>query len=239
MKITRLSENQRFVFRWWTARELSDYDGIICDGAVRSGKTFCLSASFMTWAMTNFDECIFGLCSKTIVSLKRNILPALRGYMKAMGMTAVEVTSKNYMDVSFCGRKNRFYYFGGRDEGSPSLIQGVTLAGVLLDEAALMPRSFIEQAVARCSVAGSKLWFNCNPDNPYHWFKKEWIDKAEEKRLIYRHFVLEDNPTLDRGGDRTLSQDIYGDVLRAFCTWQMDGGRGACLPYVRRGEKRL
>ena len=76
MKITRLSENQRFVFRWWTARDLSDYDGIICDGAVRSGKTFCLSASFMTWAMTNFDECIFGLCSKTIVSLKRNILPA-------------------------------------------------------------------------------------------------------------------------------------------------------------------
>ena len=91
MKITRLSENQRFVFRWWTARELSDYYGIICDGAVRSGKTFCLSASFMTWAMTNFDECIFGLCSKTIVSLKRNILPALRGYMKAMGMTAVEL----------------------------------------------------------------------------------------------------------------------------------------------------
>ena len=107
MKITRLSENQRFVFRWWTARDLSDYDGIICDGAVRSGKTFCLSASFMTWAMTNFDECIFGLCSKTIVSLKRNILPALREYMKAMGMTAVEVTSKNYMDVSFCGRKKQ------------------------------------------------------------------------------------------------------------------------------------
>ena len=117
MKITRLSENQRFVFRWWTARDLSDYDGIICDGAVRSGKTFCLSASFMTWAMTNFDECIFGLCSKTIVSLKRNILPALRGYMKAMVMTAVEVTTKNYMDVSYCGRKNRIYYFGGRHEG--------------------------------------------------------------------------------------------------------------------------
>lgn len=156
-----------------------------------------------------------------------------------MGMTAVEVASKNYMDVSFCGRKNRFYYFGGRDEGSPSLIQGVTLAGVLLDEAVLMPRSFIEQAVARCSVAGSKLWFNCNPDNPYHWFKKEWIDKAEEKRLIYRHFVLEDNPTLDRAVIERYHRIYTGDVLRAFCTWQMDGGRGACLPYVRRGEKRL
>ena len=169
MKITRLSENQRFVFRWWTARELSDYDGIICDGAVRSGKTFCLSASFMTWAMTNFDECIFGLCSKTIVSLKRNILPALRGYMKAMGMTAVEVTSKNYMDVSFCGRKNRFYYFGGRDEGSPSLIQGVTLAGVLLDEAALMPRSFIEQAVAAARHEGHDQAFQAPLLCPLTW----------------------------------------------------------------------
>lgn len=123
MKITRLSENQRFVFRWWTARELSDYDGIICDGAVRSGKTFCLSASFMTWAMTNFDECIFGLCSKTIVSLKRNILPALRGYMKAMGMTAVEVTSKNYMDVSFCGRKTGFTTLAAGTKAHPHLFR--------------------------------------------------------------------------------------------------------------------
>lgn len=230
MKITRLSENQRFVFRWWTARELSDYDGIICDGAVRSGKTFCLSASFMTWAMTNFDKCIFGLCSKTIVSLKRNILPALREYMKAMGMTAVEVTSKNYMDVSFCGRKNRFYYFGGRDEGSPSLIQGVTLAGVLLDEAALMPRSFIEQAVARCSVAGSKLWFNCNPDNPYHWFKKEWIDKAEEKRLIYRHFVLEDNPTLDRAVIERYHRIYTGTFYERFVLGKWTAAEGLVYP---------
>ena len=230
MKITRLSENQRFVFRWWTARELSDYDGIICDGAVRSGKTFCLSASFMTWAMTNFDECIFGLCSKTIVSLKRNILPALREYMKAMGMTAVEVASKNYMDVSFCGRKNRFYYFGGRDEGSPSLIQGVTLAGVLLDEAALMPRSFIEQAVARCSVAGSKLWFNCNPDNPYHWFKKEWIDKAEEKRLIYRHFVLEDNPTLDRAVIERYHRIYTGTFYERFVLGKWTAAEGLVYP---------
>ena len=184
----------------------------------------------MTWAMTNFDECIFGLCSKTIVSLKRNILPALREYMKAMGMTAVEVTSKNYMDVSFCGRKNRFYYFGGRDEGSPSLIQGVTLAGVLLDEAALMPRSFIEQAVARCSVAGSKLWFNCNPDNPYHWFKKEWIDKAEEKRLIYRHFVLEDNPTLDRAVIERYHRIYTGTFYERFVLGKWTAAEGLVYP---------
>ena len=86
------------------------------------------------------------------------------------------------MDVTFGGRHNRYYLFGGKDEGSAALIQGMTLAGVLMDEVVLMPRSFVEQAVARCSVQGSKLWFNCNPDNPYHWFKTDWIDKAEEKK---------------------------------------------------------
>ena len=236
MKITRLSENQRFVFRWWTARDLSDYDGIICDGAVRSGKTFCLSASFMTWAMTNFDECIFGLCSKTIVSLKRNILPALRGYMKAMGMTAVEVTSKNYMDVSFCGRKNRFYYFGGRDEGSPSLIQGVTLAGVLLDEAALMPRSFIEQAVARCSVAGSKLWFSCNPEGPNHWFYREWVCRAEEKRALYLHFTMEDNPSLS-ARVRARYESMYSGIFyRRFVLGEWTAAEGRIYDFYAPGE---
>lgn len=127
-------------------------------------------------------------------------------------------------------QENRFYYFGGRDEGSPSLIQGVTLAGVLLDEAALMPRSFIEQAVARCSVVGSKLWFNCNPDNPYHWFKKEWIDKAEEKRLIYRHFVLEDNPTLDRAVIERYHRIYTGTFYERFVLGKWTAAEGLVYP---------
>lgn len=95
------------------------------------------------------------------------------------------------------GRKeNRFYVFGGRDESSASLIQGLTLAGVLLDEVALMPRSFVEQALARCSVNGSKLWFNCNPEGPKHWFRQEWILHPDEKKALYLHFTLDDNPGL-------------------------------------------
>ena len=62
----------------------------------------------------------------------------------------------------------------------------MTLAGVLLDEVTLMPRSFVEQALARCSVEGSKLWFNCNPEHPVHWFHEEWITKKDEKNCFYR-----------------------------------------------------
>ena len=86
--------------------------------------------------------------------------------------------------------------FGGKDESSFALIQGRTLAGVLLDEVALQPRSFVEQALARCSVDGSKFWFNCNPDSPEHWFYKEWVLKAKEKNALHLHFLLDDNPSL-------------------------------------------
>lgn len=94
------------------------------------------------------------------------------------------------------GRKNTYYLFGGENESSYKLIQGITLAGVLLDEVALMPRSFVEQACARCSVAGSKLWFNCNPAGPEHWFYKEWILGCRQKNMLHLHFTMSDNPGL-------------------------------------------
>src|SRR5690606_11905599 len=61
---------------------------------------------------------------------------------------------------------------------------------------ALMPQSIVNQATARCSVEGSKLWFNCNPAGPYHWFKLEWLDKLEEKNALHLHFTMDDNPSL-------------------------------------------
>lgn len=83
---------------------------------------------------------------------------------------------------------NYFYVFGGRDESSQDLIQGITLAGLFCDEVALMPESFVNQASGRCSVPGAKLWFNCNPDSPMHWFLLRWIEKCDEKRLLHIHF---------------------------------------------------
>lgn len=191
------SKKQMTVFCWFMDK--SPYracDAIICDGAVRSGKTFCMSISFAVWATLNFNGAAFAMCGKTIQSLRRNIvtpiLPALRG----LGLKVSEKRSGNLVEISAFGNKNTFYLFGGRDESSASLIQGITLTGVMLDEVALMPRSFVEQAIARCSVDGSRLWFSCNPDHPGHWFHEEWIKKAKEKNCLYLHFTMEDNPSL-------------------------------------------
>lgn len=192
----RFSKKQQLVLNWWRREGVRHYDGIICDGAVRSGKSFCMSASFILWAMTRFEGMSFGICGKTITSLRRNVVVPLISWLSKIGLSVSELRSRNIMTVSLGRRTNTFYLFGGKDEGSASLIQGITLAGVYLDEAVLMPRSFVEQAVARCSIEGSKLWFNCNPENPFHWFKTEWVDKAEDKNLLYLHFSLDDNPSL-------------------------------------------
>lgn len=72
----------------------------------------------------------------------------------------------------------------------------MTLAGIFFDEVALMPESFVNQGIARLSVEGAKFWFNCNPKAPNHWFKLNYIDKLEEKNILYLHFTMDDNLTL-------------------------------------------
>ena len=224
------SEKQRFLFKWWANPVYRKYDGIICDGAVRSGKTSCMALSFLMWSMGRFKGKNFGLCGKTIIGLRRNLLTELLKWAEKLGFTVTENVSKNYMDVDFGGKRNRYYIFGGRDEASAALIQGVTLAGILMDETALMPRSFVEQAVARCSVTGSKLWFNCNPDNPYHWFKREWIDKSAEKNLLYLHFELKDNPSLSEEVKRRYERLYSGAFYERFVLGRWSAAEGLVYP---------
>ena len=193
------SKKQLAVLNWWCKNSsVHSKNGIICDGAVRSGKTLCMSLSFVSWAFYTFSNTSFALCGKTIASLRRNVVTPLLPILNELGFSCDYKISRNYLEISREGRVNRFYLFGGRDESSASLIQGMTLGGVLLDEVALMPRSFVEQALARCSLDGSKYFFNCNPEHPYHWFYLEWIKKVEEKNILYLHFTMEDNPSLSR-----------------------------------------
>lgn len=188
-----LSKKQTDILRW----PYTGHTALICDGAVRSGKTSIMSLSYVLWAMSAFNGCNFGMCGKTVGSAERNIIQPLLGVTYLCGQFSLDYSrSTHQLTVRRGNRQNRFYIFGGRDESSYMLIQGITLAGVLLDEVALMPRSFVEQALARCSVTGAKLWFNCNPDVPEHWFNKEWIRKAREKDATHLHFTMEDNPSL-------------------------------------------
>ena len=208
----KLSERQLTAMTWWNRPGLKAYDAVICDGAIRSGKTMSMVCGFFLWSMSCFDGQTFGLCAKTVASLRRNIIQQLPGWL-GTSFQLREYAGQSKLVVSdHTGRQNTYYLFGGEDESSYQYIQGITLAGVLLDEVALMPRSFVEQACARCSVEGSRLWFNCNPAGPEHWFYREWICGKVRKNALYLHFTMEDNPGLPRS-IRQRYESMYGGVF--------------------------
>lgn len=218
------SEKQREILRFPYRPQ---YEALICDGAVRSGKTSVMSLSFFLWGMANFDGRSFAFCGKSVGAVERNIVTPLLSIVYLKENFSIRYNRADHLIVAKRGkRENRFYLFGGKDESSAALIQGITLAGVLLDEVALMPRSFVEQALARCSVSGAKLWFNCNPEGPEHWFRKEWILKAAHHKALHLHFTMDDNPALDdatRERYRTMYSGVFYERF-ILGNWVMSEG---------------
>lgn len=231
MKLTPFSPKQLRVLTWWCRNSPDrEKDALICDGSVRSGKSFCMSLSFVLWSFSAFQNASFALCGKTVTSLRRNMAGPLRTFLENMGFDCQERVSQNYMDVFYGKRRNRYYFFGGKDEASASLIQGMTLSGILFDEVALMPRSFVEQALARCSVEGSKFWFNCNPEHPMHWFHVNWISKAQEKNALHLHFTMEDNPSLSPQMIKRYENLYSGAFYSRFILGQWVCAQGLVYP---------
>jgi PBSX family phage terminase large subunit len=187
----------------------SKYNTLIGDGAIRTGKTSVMGMSFISWSMNTFNGKNFGICGKTVKSAERNIIKELMKIKYLRETYNMTYSSSNGLLTIKRGNVTNYYYvFGGKDESSYQLIQGITLAGILVDEVALQPQSFVEQAIARCSVEGSKKFFNCNPESPEHWFLKEWIEQAEEKNALRLHFELDDNPA--------LSESIKEEYRRSY-----------------------
>lgn len=211
------SRKQRKVLNWWCrSSPVRDYNGIIADGAIRSGKSVAMSLSFVIWAMSEFEACNFAMCGKTIGSFRRNVLFWLKLMLRSRGYSVSEQRTENLVIVRRGSVENYFYVFGGKDERSQDLIQGITLAGVFFDEVALMPESFVNQATGRCSVDGSKFWFNCNPGSPAHWFKTGWIDKRADKRLLYLHFTMDDNLSLSEAVKERYRSTYTGVFFKRY-----------------------
>lgn len=226
-KFKSFSKKQRKVLNWWTKESpVKDADGIIADGAIRSGKTLSMSLSFIMWSMEKFNGQNFAMCGKTVGSFRRNVWFWLRIMILSRGYKYTDHKTENYIEIIKNGKVNYFYIFGGKDEASQDLIQGITTAGIFFDEVALMPESFVNQGTGRCSVDGSAFWFNCNPDAPMHWFKTNWIDKVKEKNLLYLHFTMDDNLSLTERIKQRYRKMYVGVFYKRFIQglWAMAKG---------------
>lgn len=245
VNLVPFSRKQKMLTTWWVPdiSPHSDKDIIICDGSIRSGKTMIGSMSYIMWLMYNFENQNFGLAGKSLDSLRRNLWVPLQQWFLDIGIKVVRLrdTASGYiLRYSYDGKQieNYIYLFGGKDEGSAAFVQGLTAAGFFFDECALMPESFVNQAVARCSVEDAKIWFNCNPEGPFHWFKTKWVDRIEERNGVRIHFKMEDNPSLS---ERTLERyrnQWDGVFYQRFVLGEWVAAEGAIYPKFTNNQDR-
>lgn len=226
-KYEPFTEKQIKLLTWWNSNSpYQNANGIVCDGSVRSGKSLIMSLSFMIWSMQTFENRNFGIAGKSISSLRRNVINQLKDLLYLRGYECFDAKGENYLKVSRNGVSNTYYLFGGKDERSRDYVQGFTAAGFYFDEVTLMPRSFVEQCIARCSVEGAKLWFNCNPEGPYHWFKTDYIDQLDRLHLYRLQFKLYDNPSLSKEVIERYETMFTGVFYKRFVLgeWVMANG---------------
>ncbi len=170
-------------------------------GSVRSGKTF---SSLVRYAKDLRDAppgdfLISGVTRETI---QRNLA---NDFARITGVRFPPVHS-NYFRI--WGRP--VHILGASDLQAERKIQGSTLAGAYVDEAALLPETYFKMLLSRLSVKGAKLLATMNPQSPYHWMKANYIDREHELDLKSFHFVLDDNPSLDDHYKENLSKEYTG-----------------------------
>lgn len=123
-KFQKFSKKQRKILTWWNdGSPVKDKDGIIADGAIRSGKTVSMSLSFVLWAMFRFNGQNFIMAGKTISAFRRNVLFLLKIMLRVQGYKIKDNRSENCVDISKGEKINHFYIFGGKDERSQDLVQ--------------------------------------------------------------------------------------------------------------------
>ena len=105
----RLSKRQKLAMLWWQQPKFRSRDAIVCDGSIRSGKTVCMTVGFFLWSMAEFNGQKFGICGKTIESLRRNVILNLRDWIPPE-LKITEKRAENKLIISDgCGRENTYF----------------------------------------------------------------------------------------------------------------------------------
>ena len=193
--MTTLSPKQRELLVW-TLDKGDEAQIAVWAGSIRSGKTEGAGLSY-TAHTTDFQGMDFILAGRSIGALNRNVVPAIKRACATYQIPFDQNRSRQELEVG----ANLIHMFGANNESSQDTVQGMTAAGVLLDEAALLPQSFVMQALGRMSVDGAKAILTLNKTSPFHWIKREFLDEGELP-IHYMESTLQDAPFIS---DRTKS----------------------------------
>lgn len=178
------------------------------EGSIRSGKTIASILRWLTYVRTAPPGPL-ALVGKTKDTIARNVQDVIAD----IAPSAI-VYTRGANACRILGRQVEV--IGANDIKAESKIRGLTLAGAYVDEVTVLPETFWKQTLGRMSVSGAKLFGTTNPDNPAHWLKKGFLDRAGELDLAAFHFQLDDNPSLDPEYVASLKAEYTGLWYKRF-----------------------
>lgn len=195
----------------------SRYDALIADGSIRSGKTSISFVAYIDWIMRTFNNQEFIVMGVSVGTAIRNVIePYIRlGYAQKRYDLDFN-RSRSVLTIKRGETVNHVRVFGAMNERSYEVILGMTAAGCFIDQVELCNRKAVETALGRCSVDGSRYFFNCNPAYPTHWFREEWILQAQQKNALYLKFGLDDNPSLSERIKERFRNQYHGVFYQRY-----------------------
>lgn len=182
----------------------------IWQGAVRSGKSYAALYRFIHF-------CRFGppgallIAGRTHDTLNRNVILPMQD-IPIIGKYVKYYVGKREINLF----DRTIYVVGANDARAEGKIRGSTFAGAYVDEATLLPESFFKMLLSRLSIRGAKLFATTNPDSPYHWLKKEFLDRERDLDLKSWHFRIDDNPFLDPSYVSQIKREYIGLWYKRF-----------------------
>ena len=226
-RLCPFSPKQRQAMLWWrTGSGREHYRMMLADGAIRSGKTVAMILSFLLWSLSSFTDRDFIVAGVTGGALRRNVLSPMFRLLETFGVPYEWKRTEARVVIG----SNVYHLFGADKDNAQDKLQGMTAAGAYADEVALFPRSFVDQMIGRCSVAGSKIFMNCNPNGAYHYIKTDFIDKAEEIGLFRLHFTMDDNLSLSQEIRESYARSFQGVFYSQYILGEWVSAEGAVYP---------
>ncbi|MCM1419580.1 MAG: PBSX family phage terminase large subunit [Roseburia sp.] len=215
---TIYTNKQRELMRLWQNGELSRIN--LLEGSVSSGKTWISLVLWAFWVASMPGDKLYLMSAKSLTTLKRNCLILLQELVGRKNFTFSPSAKEGFL----FGRK--ILLEGANDSRSESKIRGLTLQGAYCDELTQFPEDFFAMLLSRLRVPGAKLIATTNPDNPRHWLKAEYIDRASELDFLDVRFLLEDNTTLDPGYVENIRREYSGVFYERFILGKWKAAEG-------------
>lgn len=184
----------------------------IFQGAVRASKTFITCVRWLDFILREADpNGLFCIAGQSIGNVEKNLISLLSELA-------------GHENIKYSRAKNELYIYGRKhlicgctDISSSDKLQGLTLAGSIMDEVVLFNKQFVDMMLTRLSVDGAKTFWTCNPASPYNFIKTEYVDRVDEineaqggNGIKVFAFTMDDNLSLSEEYKQSLKSTLRG-----------------------------